>query len=47
MKHPQRVPLKRDAVSKVFSALKAASGVIMSKEMINRTAFPDGESTAM
>ena len=37
----QRTPLKRDAVSKVFAALKSASGVSLSREVVNRTSFSD------
>ena len=37
----QRTPLKRDAISKVFASLKSASGVSLSKEVVNRTSFAE------
>ena len=39
--NPKRIFLKRDAVSKVFTALKTAAGVSMSKETVNQTNFAD------
>ncbi|KAI3654347.1 hypothetical protein MP228_001066 [Amoeboaphelidium protococcarum] len=38
---PRRMPLKRDAISKVFSSIKSVSGVSMSKDMVNRTTLTD------